>query len=67
MKFNSEENTLYSKAAAGPVAEILNDFFETISYNTIAKFVLVLALLMVLEIPYAQWNRLKMRKAKWEY
>lgn len=67
MKFNSEENTLYSKAAAGLVAEILNDFFETISYNTIAKFVLILALLMVLEIPYAQWNRLKMRKAKWEY
>lgn len=66
MNSNSESSTLYSKIAAGLVAEILNDFFETISYDTIAKFLLILAILMVLEIPYAQYKRLKMRKAKWK-
>lgn len=65
MHFNSDENTLYSKVAAGLIAEVLNDFFETISYNTIAKFVLVLAIFMILEIPYAQWKRFKMRRAKY--
>ena len=65
MKFDPSNNTLYFKITAGLLAEVMNDFFETLSYATMAKFVSVLLICMALEVPYVQWKRFKMKKAKW--
>ena len=64
MNFNPHDHNLYSKITAGMIAEIINDFFETISYNTIAKFLIILIICMVVEIPYAQFLRMKLRGFK---
>jgi len=64
MTYEQDQNTLYWKIAAGLVAEVLNDFFETLSYNTLGKFWAILIIFLTLEIPYAQYKRLSM-KSKW--
>jgi hypothetical protein len=61
MNFRPEDHNLYSKMTTGLIAEILNDFFETISYDTILKFLVIIVICMAIEIPYAQFTRLRMK------
>lgn len=55
------EFTLYTKIAAGYMGEVLNDFFESISYDTLVKFFSILLILLTVVIPYAQWVRLRQK------
>ena len=61
MTFDPETHNMYSKITSGLVAEILNEFLETISYDTIIKFLVIMVICMAIEIPYAQYIRLKMK------
>lgn len=50
MNFKAEDVNIYSKISAGLFAEILNDFFATLSYDTIVKFILIYAVCMIIRI-----------------
>lgn len=49
------------------IGEVINDFFSAVGYESLGKFLIVVAVIMLLEVPIAQWRRMGMRRAKYVY